>query len=120
MRQQDEPESAEREIDARFTFANERTFLAWNRTAIALVAGGLAMAQLLDFDVEGTRLIVSLPVIGLGAVLALTSYRRWQACERAMRRGEPLPVSELPRVLAIGIGAVAVAAAVVAIVELAA
>lgn len=101
----------------RFTFANERTFLAWNRTAIALIAGGLAMAQLLDFRFAGAKLIVSVPVIGLGAGLALLSYRRWRACERAMRRGEPLPVSELPRLLAIGLIAIAITAAVTAVVE---
>lgn len=110
-------EHDEQEIDVRFTFANERTFLAWNRTAIALIAGGLAMAQLLDFRFDSARLVVSLPVIGLGASLALGSYGHWKACERAMRRGQPLPVSHLPRLLAIGVSAVALTVAVAAIIE---
>ena len=74
--------------DPRFTFANERTFLAWNRTALALIGGGLAAGQLLDFDEEWVRLLVSLPPILLGGLLALTSYRRWEANERAMRLRE--------------------------------
>ena len=86
--------------DPRFTFANERTFLAWNRTALALIGGGLAAGQLLEFDSEWVRLLVSLPPILLGGVLALTSYRRWEANERAMRLREPLPVIGPPRFVA--------------------
>jgi putative membrane protein len=83
--------------DPRFTFANERTFLAWNRTALALIGAGLAAGQLLDFDTELVRLLVALPPIVLGGVLAITSYRRWEANERAMRLREPLPVIGPPR-----------------------
>src|SRR5690606_969632 len=43
----EETEPEETEPDARFTFANERTFLAWNRTALAMVIGGVAIVQLL-------------------------------------------------------------------------
>ena len=60
--------------DPRFTFANERTFLAWNRTALALIAAGLAAAQFLHFNLHGLRLIVAVPLIVLGAVLALASF----------------------------------------------
>jgi putative membrane protein len=83
--------------DPRSTFANERTFLAWNRTALALIGAGLAAGQLLDFDTELVRLLVALPPIVLGGVLAITSYRRWEANERAMRLREPLPVIGPPR-----------------------
>ena len=78
------------EPDPRFTLANERTYLAWNRTALALVGGGLAAAQLLHFDSEAVRLCVSLPPIALGGGLAAVSYRRWEANEQAMRLGKPL------------------------------
>ena len=43
------------EPDARFTFANERTFLAWSRTALALIAGGLAVSQLLKVGSDVAR-----------------------------------------------------------------
>ncbi|MGZ6999809.1 MAG: YidH family protein [Acidimicrobiia bacterium] len=101
------------EPDARFTFANERTFLAWNRTALALIATGVAATQLLPkFDVEFGRRILGLPLIALGAALAITSYRFWQRNEQALRRQEPLPRSPMPLVLSIGIGVVAVIAVV--------
>jgi putative membrane protein len=103
--------------DPRFTLANERTFLAWNRTALALIGGGLAAGQLLDFDSRGARLVVALPPIALGLLLALDSYRRWAANERALRLGEPLPGGGPPWLLSIGIAAVAVVVVVVLAVD---
>jgi putative membrane protein len=103
------------EPDVRFTYANERTFLAWNRTALALVATGVAATQLLpSLHVAGGRRLLGLPLIVLGAVIAAVSYRNWRANDRAMRQGEPLPRSPLPMVLSVGIGAVAVVAVVLA------
>jgi putative membrane protein len=103
-----------RDPDPRFTLANERTYLAWNRTALALVGAGLAAAQLLHFDSEAVRLLVALPPIALGGALAAVSYRRWDANERAMRLGKPLPAGP-PRLLAYGLAVMAVAIAVVVI-----
>ena len=107
------PTPPETEPDVRFTYANERTFLAWNRTALALIATGIAATQLLPrFDVEFGRRLLGLPLVALGALIALTSYRYWRGNETAMRRGQPLPRSPMPLVLAIGIGVVAVIAVV--------
>src|ERR1700689_3849643 len=104
------------EPDVRFTYANERTFLAWNRTALALIATGVAATQLLpDFHVAGGRRILGLPMIALGALVAVTSFYHWKANQRAMREGKPLPRSPMPLVLSIGIGAVAVIAVVLAL-----
>ena len=104
------------EPDPRFTLANERTYLAWNRTALALVGGGLAASQLLHFHSDAVRLLVSLPPIALGGALAALSYRRWEANERAMRLGRPLPAGP-PRLLAYGLAVMAVAIAIVVIVD---
>jgi putative membrane protein len=102
--------------DPRFTFANERTFLAWNRTALALIGGGLAAGQLLEFDSELVRLLVALPPIGLGGLLAVTSYRRWEANERAMRLREPLPTIGPPRFVPPAIAVLALVIAVLVVV----
>jgi putative membrane protein len=102
--------------DPRFTLANERTYLAWNRTALALVGGGLAASQLLHFDSQLIRLCVALPPIAMGGLLAAVSYRRWEANERAMRLGRPLPAGP-PRLLAYGLAVMAVAIAVLVIVN---
>jgi inner membrane protein YidH len=104
-----------REPDARFTLANERTFLAWNRTALALVAGGLAALQFLD---TGGRYFVAIPLVLLGGAVAFGSLRRWESVQRALREDEPLPESRLPLILAVGIGILALIGAAVVIAEL--
>jgi putative membrane protein len=105
----------EQEPDVRFSFANERTFLAWNRTALALIATGIAATQLLpSFHVAAGRRILGLPLVGLGALVAGASLVHWRANERAMRRGDPLPRSPLPVILAVGVVAVGVIGAILA------
>jgi putative membrane protein len=102
--------------DPRFTMANERTFLAWNRTALALIAGGLAVDQFLETD-RGLRLALAVPLILLGAVLAVTSYARWRTTQDALERGDDLPRSRLPLFVAAGFTAIALAALVLAVVH---
>jgi putative membrane protein len=102
--------------DPRFSYANERTFLAWNRTSLALIAAGLAVTTLLPaFHLDYGRRIIGVPLIGFGALLSITSYRRWESNERAMRLQQPLPPSRLPLVLAVGIALASVLAAVIAL-----
>ena len=103
------------EPDPRFTFANERTFLAWSRTALALVIAGLGIVQLLPpFPrVPAGRHLLGLPLIALGAVLAAAAYVEWVRSQRALRRGDPLPHSVLPWILAATITGIAIIAGVV-------
>jgi putative membrane protein len=103
--------------DPRFTFANERTFLAWNRTALALIAAGLAAAQFLKFNLHELRLLIAVPLIVLGAALALASFLHWEDNELAMRRREPLRYSWMPRVLTAGITLIAVAGGILAVLD---
>jgi putative membrane protein len=89
--------------DYRFSLANERTFLAWIRTALALNAGGLAVAGLLPQFAGLGRDLLAVALIGLGTVISVQSVIRWAKNEEAMRVDAPLPPSPLPAVLAIGV-----------------
>jgi putative membrane protein len=105
------------EPDPRFTLANERTFLAWTRTTLALLAAGLAVVEFLRSEPRGVRLTIGLPLMLLGAAVSLRSYRRWESVERALRLGRPLPYSAISRSLGMGIGVIAVGAAVLVVIH---
>jgi putative membrane protein len=99
-----------KEPDPRFTLANERTFLAWTRTSLALIAGGVAL-EAIELPIHpGFRLAASLLVLVLGLVVPLVAWVEWGRTERAMRQERPLPGS-LP-VLVLMVGVVVVGALV--------
>jgi putative membrane protein len=89
------------EPDYRFSLANERTFLAWIRTALALLAGGVAVIKLVpSFSVSGGRHLLGIPLVMLSLLLSVFAYRHWLLGERAMRLNRALPASILPPILA--------------------
>jgi putative membrane protein len=103
-----------RELDYRFTLANERTFLAWIRTALALLAGGVAVVQLVPaLSIPGIRHGLGTVLTVAGGVLAVLAVRRWQNVQIAMRRGVELPRSWMPVLLGCVVVAVAIALIVV-------
>ncbi|AJE86579.1 MULTISPECIES: YidH family protein [Streptomyces] len=99
--------------DYRFSLANERTFLAWLRTALALIGGGFAVDQFLPDLRWGLRVGLALALLLAGALSALRSVSHFVRCERAMRRGEDLPLSRFPALLSLAIAVVALAMVVV-------
>ncbi|EWM65584.1 MULTISPECIES: YidH family protein [Micromonospora] len=101
--------------DYRFSLANERTFLAWLRTGLALVAGGLAAAQFLPpLRLAHLREALAIALLLLGATVSIRAVDHWARTERAMRLDEELPASRFPAVLAliVAIGALLLVAAV--------
>jgi putative membrane protein len=89
------------EPDPRFSLANERTFLAWIRTALATVAGGVALAAI-DLPIHSVaKKAAAVLLLGIGATSPLLAWFHWGASESAMRRGEPLPAFRLTLPLAV-------------------
>lgn len=102
------------EPDYRFSFANERTFLAWLRTSLALLAAGVAVDTVdLSLPSAAQKALGAL-LVTLGLISACASWLRWARAERAMRQRRPLPASALTALLALGVVIVAAIVLIVA------
>ena len=100
----------QREPDYRFTLANERTLLAWVRTALALDVAGLGVVRFApELGWPGSREAVGGVLVLLGTATAWSGYRRFVATDRAIRAGEPLPPTAAPRRLAAGLAVISLA-----------
>jgi len=87
------------DVDIRFLLANERTLLAWIRTSLALMAGGIAITQF--GEKTDTKSILGVIVISVGALMAILGYSRYKAADRAIRSGT-LPSQGNSPVLQVG------------------
>jgi putative membrane protein len=102
------------EPDYRFSLANERTFLAWVRTSLALLAGGIALEEVGPASLgDTTRRTLAVVAVALSLMLAGSSYVRWHQVQQAMRHGRPLPRPWAIPVLSTAMVAVAGAVAMV-------
>lgn len=91
------------EPDYRFSFANERTYLAWVRTALALLAAGVAL-DLVDLDLDATlQHVAAVILVALGLACAAVAWVRWALAERAMRSRQPLPSFGFSALLTVGL-----------------
>ena len=92
------------EPDYRFTLANERTFLAWERTALGLLAAAVAVVQLVpELSIAGARNVLGIALAVLAILTAGMGILRWAQVDRAMRRDLPLPRHPTPVYLGIGL-----------------
>jgi putative membrane protein len=97
----------QREPDYRFSLANERTLLAWVRTALALDAAGLGAVRFApSLGWSGSPEVFGGLLLLLGAVTAWSGYRRFLAADQAIRAGAPLPAHAAPRILAAALAVV--------------
>ncbi|MDP9823404.1 YidH family protein [Nocardioides massiliensis] len=91
------------EPDYRFSFANERTFLAWIRTSLALLAGAVAI-DVVSLDMSrGLQRTLAAVLVGMGLLCAIAAWLRWARAERAIRRQEHLPSFGFALLLAFGL-----------------
>ncbi|MEV6717955.1 DUF202 domain-containing protein [Lentzea sp. NPDC051208] len=109
-------EPPDQEPDYRFTLANERTFLAWIRTSLGLLAAGVAVRQFLPpFEIPGATTTLALMCVALAGLVAATSLPRWRRVQQAMRTGAALPRSRMAGVLTAGVLLMTLLAAVLVI-----
>ena len=107
-----------REPDYRFTLANERTLLAWVRTALALDVAGLGVVRFApELGWPGSREAVGGVLVLLGTATAWSGYRRFLATDRAIRADDPLPPTAAPRLLAAALAVVSLAVLVLLLVD---
>jgi len=100
----DDDDAGEAEPDYRFTLANERTFLAWERTSLGLLAAAVAIVQFVpEFGIPGARQVVGAFLTILAMLSAGMGLHRWRQVDRAMRRGMPLPKQTAPVILGLGL-----------------
>ena len=96
--------ATEREPDYRFTLANERTFLAWQRTALGLLAAAVAIVQLVPaLAVPHARQLLGALLAVLAILTSGMGMLRWEQTDCAIRHGNPLPSRPTPAYLAAGL-----------------
>lgn len=94
--------------DYRFSLANERTFLAWIRTALAFLAAAVGIVQFAPefatlFQRDGLAILLAI----VASTLAIVSYFRWANNERAMRNDKALPYTNLLKFIAVMMSVIA-------------
>jgi putative membrane protein len=108
-----DPRSDPAHPDYRFSLANERTFLAWVRTALALLAAGIGVVNLPSgFGSSTGRHLLGVLLVLLGLFASIGSFARWRANNHAIASGAPLPRSNSMPIVAGGLTIVAVIALV--------
>ncbi|MGV0741969.1 YidH family protein [Mycolicibacterium sp. XJ870] len=120
MQQSGQTPQPDEEPDYRFTLANERTFLAWQRTSLGLLAAAVAVIQFVpELGLPGARHVLGVVLTLLATATAGVGLWRWRQVDRAMRAGTALPRHPTPGYLAVGlcvIGLLVLAGAVVKLV----
>jgi putative membrane protein len=107
-----------REVDYRFILANERTFLAWMRTSLGLIAGGVALDQFVAVGSGSTLVrVIALIVIAMGAGVSIIGVLQWHRADAAMFDGRPMARSRVVPILGIGLVAVAIGIAIALILD---
>lgn len=104
------------EPDYRFTLANERTFLAWQRTSLGLMAAAVAVVQFMpELAIPGLRHVLGVGVAAMAILTAVAGLRRWSQVDRAIRNDEPLPQASAPTFLTTGLAMIGLVTVVLAI-----
>jgi putative membrane protein len=98
--------------DYRFLLANERTFLSYVRTALALQVAGLGVLQFLTHGHSAIRYVLGVALVAAGSYTGFAGHRRMRRNERAIRSGRDIGPSTAGLVVVTIVVAVPLVAAV--------
>lgn len=101
----------EEHVDYRFLLANERTFLAYVRTGLALQIAGFGVLEFLTHGRESLRILLGLLLVALGSFVGLAGYLRWRSNERSIRRGAEMHAARSTPVIAVAVVGIPLVAA---------
>lgn len=92
------------EPDYRMSLAAERTYLAYVRTSLAMLAAGVAVVGVLpDAGHLALRRVMGVVLVVIGLLVAVTARYHWRQIDSAMRTGAPLPRNPVSVLLAVGV-----------------
>ncbi len=100
-------------VDYRFLLANERTFLAYVRTALSLQVAGLGVLQFLTGGHDAVRIGLGLVLVLAGSFVGIAGYQRFRTNERAIRAGGEIHTARATSVVTVAIAVVPLVAAFV-------
>ncbi len=84
------------EPDPLYSLANERTYLAWLRLAVTLLASAVAIDRLfLERPWFGSE-VLALALVAIAFGACALGVHRWSTTELALRRRRPLPGFSVP------------------------
>lgn len=101
--------------DYRYLLANERTFLAYVRTAVALHVAGFGILQFLTHSQDLVREGFGVAMVAVGSFVGIVGYRRFRTNEATIRADGDMDTARNPAVLAVAVGALPLLAALVII-----
>lgn len=97
-------------MDPRFSLANERTYLAWLRTSLGLVAAGVAVERFLpELVFPWVRPAIGILLVAVGSLSAALAHSRWRKVEAALRAGEDIPPPRFAQAVAVAIAVAGIA-----------
>lgn len=79
-----------KEPDYRASLANERTMLAWSRTALALLAAAFAVIKLAPVTPRALRMALAAYLVALAGGVTVAGYLQWRSRQVRMREDKPL------------------------------
>ena len=103
---------ADEQVDYRFLLANERTFLAYIRTALALQLAGLAVLQFLTHGHQGLRLVLGVLLVAVGSYVGFAGFVRYRRNERSIRTGAEMHANRAASPIAAAVVVIPLVAAV--------